>query len=334
MQCGYLEVPRVIPIAAVLMLASAGEAPADPLPCRSVPPVLEATSLSDLSDLWFGSTDYRFAIMLATNSRTSDTRFAFIPDPNRLLTGTAGAQNHVCVPQLEEAERLRGRYDSYLRAVHDMALAEPSEVVDTLQAAPAKGPVRVVSWVREDQLPGFSGVPGQPMTTKKPLWVTLAPHLQEFCRDFATRHSADPDAVTLRLEQRLGLPPSSSKTHFVELEITDAGDGASLFRPCADPDVTTTSCAIGGPQSCAVGNSLCTERRSFFFEQYYYSYGTERPVEVPWTSLGYTFDWAPAEVGLGGRIDFVEVGESEYVVPAGVDARLIAFHPTMQYCAQ
>ena len=65
MQCGYLEVPRVIPIAAVLMLASAGEAPADPLPCRSVPPVLEATSLSDLSDLWFGSTDYRFAIMLA-----------------------------------------------------------------------------------------------------------------------------------------------------------------------------------------------------------------------------------------------------------------------------
>ena len=73
MQCGYLEEPRVIPIAAVLMLASAGEAPADPLPCRSVPPVLEATSLSDLSDLWFGSTDYRFAIMLATNSRTSDS---------------------------------------------------------------------------------------------------------------------------------------------------------------------------------------------------------------------------------------------------------------------
>ncbi len=146
-------------------------------------------------------------------------------------------------------------------------------------------------------------------------------------------HSADPASVALRIEQRLGLPPASSKTHFVELEIADAATGASIFRPCADPRVTTTSCKLGAPAACAPDDDRCTERREFFFEQYYNSFGTKRPVSFPWTSLGYTFDWAPGEVGLGGRIGFIEVGESEYVVPKGVDVRLIGINTTMEYCA-
>jgi hypothetical protein len=305
---------------------------AAPQSCRDTTVVLSDTNLSDLSEFWFGNPNYRFAIMLATNARSADPQFAFISDPNQLLPGTAANPARVCIPELPEAERLRNRYDLYLEAVHDMALAEPSEIVDSLDPVPTAGPARVVSWVRADQLAGFPTTPGESRVATGAIWITLAPNLQTFCREFVSQHNAHPDAVTLRIEQRLGLPPASSKTHFIELEIDEAAGGASLFRPCGDPAVTTTSCSLGGPAKCATGDNRCNERREFFFEQYYSAYGTERPVEYPWTSLGYTFDWAPGDVGAGGRIGFVEVGESEYVVPPGTEVSFVGATSTLEYC--
>ena len=73
----------------------------------------------------------------------------------------------------------------------------------------------------------------------------------------------------------------------------------------SDTEVTDTSCELGAHPPCIVGDALCHARRDFFFEQYYNSYGTARPVMYPWTSLGYTFDWAPGTVGLGGKVGFV-----------------------------
>ena len=302
------------------------------LECVATPPVLSNTSLSGLADFWFGSPDFRYAILLATNSRVSDPRFSYINDSNNLPTGSATAPNHVCIPGIDEAERLKLRFDGYLDAIHDMALAEPSEVVNTLNPVPSTGPVTVVSWVREDQLKAYPTKVGAPVTAKADMWVTLAPYLQEFCQQFTATVSTNPDRTVLRLEQRLGLPPAAGKTHFVELEIETPADNTSLFRPCGDPNVTTTSCALGGPSTCSLADDICHARADFFVNQYYSAFGTARPVEYPWTSLGYTFDWAYKPVGLGGRFDFVRVGESEYVVPEGVNMRLVSIQSTEEYC--
>ncbi|MFT5136140.1 MAG: hypothetical protein ACI9XU_000148 [Arenicella sp.] len=303
--------------------------------CESTPEVLTHTTLSGLANFWFGSPDFQFAILTATNARSADpmSMFAFISNPHQLSTLKEGKPNHVCIPEVAEAERLKLRFDSYLAAVHDMALAEPSEMVDNLDPVPASGPVTVVSWVRADQAKkSFSGQPGSTYTTKDNMWVTLAPHVQKFCREFAATHSENPDRVTLRLEQRLGLGPASSKTHFIELAIATPRDRKSLFRPCGDTNVMTTSCTLGGPSSCGADDKTCHQQSDFFYQQYYSSYGSARPVEYPWTSLGYTFDWEYKEAGLGGRFDFVQIGESEYVVPAHTKMELVSKQTTAEYC--
>lgn len=163
-------------------------------------------------------------------------------------------------------------------------------------------------------------------------WVTLAPHVQEFCKDFVANYSGNPDQLNLRLEQRLGLAPASSKTHFIELKINIPTDGKSLFRPCGDTNVTTTSCALQAPTSCNVNDNICHQNADFFYQQYYSSYGSARPVEFPWTSLGYTFDWAYKDAGLGGRFDFIQVGESEYVVPLNTETEVVSKVTTAEYC--
>ncbi|GAA6136523.1 hypothetical protein NBRC116583_02700 [Arenicella sp. 4NH20-0111] len=294
--------------------------------CEATPKVLSNTSLSGLADYWFGSPDFQFAILTATNARAGDPRFDFISNPNILAAGS-----NVCIPQIAEAERLKLRFDGYLEAVHDMALAEPSEVVNSLDAVPSSGAVTVVSWVRSDQAKGF-GRPGSTYTSSGNIWVTLAPHVQEFCKDFVKNNSNNPDRLNLRLEQRLGLAPASSKTHFIELKINTPADGKSLFRPCGDSSVTTTSCALQAPTSCNINDKICHQKADFFYQQYYSSYGSARPVEFPWTSLGYTFDWAYKEAGLGGRFDFIQVGESEYVVPPNTEMEVVSTLTTAEYC--
>ena len=108
--------------------------------CVETPEVLAETRLGGLAEFWFGSPSYRYAILLATNARVSDKRFAFITDPNALPTGTDDKPNHVCIPKIYEAESLKLRFEGYLQAVHDMALAEPVEVVNTLDPCPRRDP--------------------------------------------------------------------------------------------------------------------------------------------------------------------------------------------------
>ena len=81
----------------------------------ATPPVLDKTRLGSLAEFWFGSPDFRFAILLATNSRVSDPRFEYIANPNQLPKGPAKTPNHVCIPGLHEAERLK------LRLVSEMS---------------------------------------------------------------------------------------------------------------------------------------------------------------------------------------------------------------------
>ncbi len=294
--------------------------------CREVVEVYPGTTLGRLADTFFGNVDYRFAILLATNARTGQG-FKFISNPNELPVG-----EKLCIPGITEAEVERNRFLTYERAVQDMALPYPSEVADDLDPIDTSQPVRVVSWVRADQAADWETKLNRTVPMGGQAWVTEAPNIQAFCAGYMQERGPDPVSLTLRLEQRLGLAPQSAKTHFVEFEVANPGAQSQIFRPCTSPDVTTATCAFGKLPACDPGDEACHQHSDFFLGQYYNSYGVSLPTEFPWTSLGYTFDWALEPIGLGDRPDFIQFGESEYVVPATATVTVLSVTPTLDYC--
>jgi hypothetical protein len=303
--------------------------------CLATPEIFAATTLAQLAELYYGDIDYQYAIMLATNARVG-AGFPFISDPFQLPAST-GKKAKLCVPQLAEAEILHNRYATYLEAITDMALAVPAEVSHSLDPITPGKPVTVATWIRDDQLKRYKAQSGGwvdmlPSDT----WVTEEPHLKEFCTAFTNTNGGDPELLTLRLEQRLGLAPHSAKTTFVSFAIADPDPAKNVFRPCASAAIDTTSCAIRSsadddcsgspdPQSCAAHNL-------FFYKQYYSSYGVAQPTGFPWTSLGYTFDWALGPADGTGHASFVRFGESEYVVPKGTPVTITGAAKTADYC--
>ena len=328
--------------AALCALALPGFAQGTQPPCLADKLVREATSLSDLADVHYGDADYRFAILLATNARANTGPYKFIPDP--LAPFSPNETRTLCIPQLAEAERLRNRFDTYEDAVFDMVLPVPSEISTSLDPLDGYGLVQVVSWVRSDQARWYSSQIGsaQPLTDHGDLWVTKSPKVQDFCTAYAQSRGAGLDRVTLRLEQRLGLPPKSAKTHFVTFEVETDPTNSQIFRPCVSPDVTTRTCTVGPPRCDALpanptpaqtaAHARCEAHLDFFHGQYYTAFGVSLPSEFPWTSLGYTFDWAPGAVLGNGATDFQRYGESEYVIAAGAPVRVLSVTSTKDYC--
>ncbi len=322
-------IKKLISSACVLAFFSGGalEASAQQLEdCYATPTVYSGTTLANLADRYFADVDYRYAILLATNARTSDG-FPFIGNPHQLPLG-----KQLCVPAITEAERLRNRFLMYIEAVQDMALPVPSEVTNNLSPLDVSGPVGVATWVRADQAASYRAQVGQTIQAGGDIWVTEVPKIQEFCKSYAQTHGDYLPGITLRLEQRLGMPPHSAKTAFVEFEVANPDKQSQIFRPCASPSVTTSTCAMGPPASCDPGDAQCHRHYDFFMGQYYYSYGVSLPAEYPWTSLGYTFDWAHKAIGLEDTPDFVQYGGSEYVVPKGATVTVRAVYDTADYC--
>lgn len=283
---------------------------------------------------WAAQKNTRF--LLFYSARLPVPGSNFIGNPNQLPVG-----ENLCVPAITEATRLRNRFLNYLEAVRDMALPEPSEISDDLTPiTTGKKSVVAVSWVRSDQVKRFPV--NQTIKAGGEIWVTLAPKLKEFCTDYAKTRGSDLAAITLRLEQRIGLPPHSAKTNFVELEVEEPTNPAQIFRPCASWAVTTKTCDLGPPKKPDVSDMTPAEekkaledfqqRYAFFTGQYYGSFGTAQPAQFPWTSLGYTFDWAYEPVGLGQTAQFVQYGESEYVIPTGASITVKGIYTTAEYC--
>jgi hypothetical protein len=255
--------------------------------------------------------------LLATNAHSADSGFKFIGDPYHLP-----AAAHACIPFFPEANHLRIAYEQYLRSVEQARLPIPADISNTLVAIESSKAVTVVTWIRESQVSAFSnGVSTAPYD----VWVTVVPMLKSFCQAFASKHATSVRQLTDRLEERLGLPPLNGKSEFVEFTVTDPSVPSHLFRPCVLPSVTGTSCPLGPPPATA-GDQY----RNWFFSQYYSSYGTELPYPYPWTSLGYTFDWAQDNDDHSTR--FVQFGESEFVVPKGTPIQVKSISTTSQYC--
>jgi hypothetical protein len=288
------------------------------VPCPTPIDVPPGASLDDLALRHLGNSRYAIAIALATNSRTGDG-FPYIANPDD-LTGIA----RVCVPSKPEARQLERSWDIYARAVDSARLPRISLIDKTLVTIPQDRPVDVVAWVRQDQAARLKTASGEWLNrAASDTWVTVEPHLQDFCRAFVRQHGPEEAKLAARLEQRLGLSPASSKTSFVRIRLAHP-DSAVIFRPCTDPAADQADCSVGPPAKAPAAY------QQWFYRQYYSSYGQSLIGEFPWTALGYTFDWAP---GQGNASPFQRTGESEFVIRCGAPIQILEVVGAAQYCA-
>ncbi|MGH8551115.1 MAG: hypothetical protein ACRERU_21425 [Methylococcales bacterium] len=150
------------------------------------------------------------------------------------------------------------------------------------------------------------------------VWVTLAPQVQNFCSAFVTNSSASKDNLDLRLKQYLGLNHTWTYDVFVELWVSPD----DLFRPCVDPETNDTTCNLDfGKETPAVKN--IRDYKEFYKNLYYKSFLAS--AGVPWTGIGYTYDWT----GQG-----TEVGASEFILVPKAAYEVKRAVPTMEYCSQ
>jgi hypothetical protein len=226
--------------------------------------------------------------------------------------------------------------EDYIRAVHAAMQPGPKYVSRSLLSVGLDQPVTVVTWLRRDQISLYK----DKTPDKKNTWVTVVPWLKAFCQDYVSSHGTDPEQLTLRLKQRLGLPPGFNYDSFVEFKV-DPKDTSRFFRPCGDQSPSTTTCEPASPPKPwevrddlkALADPKALDGSSKKVEQYWllsnYFWSFEPRDQYPWSSLGYSFDWAPRE---DGSEDFVRWGESEFVISPGVPIHDVSNTDTVAYC--
>jgi len=220
----------------------------------------------------------------------------------------------------------------FQRVIEDAASATPQDVSNSLNAIRSDNPrlvwrpepdgarrwLKVVSWMSDEAYrdhyaawlgkpEGTTAPPGQPR-----IWVTLAPEVQQFCRQLQL---PDPG---FRLKQFLGLDPNRSYQRFVELWIQPE----DLFRPCPDPETDDHRCELDFRPGPPPRVKNIDDYPAFFQGLVAVQY---RPDGAPWTRLGYTYDWAYGTRGVGAS-EFVMVPEARFLVAATAT--------TAEYCAR
>jgi hypothetical protein len=162
-----------------------------------------------------------------------------------------------------------------------------------------------------------------PLTLERDVWVTAAPEVKNVCQNFR-------GDVALRLKQLLGLRPTTSITHFVELSI----HRDDVIRPTTDPETTTTfPCACPITPKCGLEFPATVRGgldrhilwiANMTFKSYVISEVAFSDSGYPWTRLGYTYDWRPGSN---------KYGASEYVVRSGAKITVLEEpYPIETYC--
>jgi hypothetical protein len=208
----------------------------------------------------------------------------------------------------------------YVNAVQDAENPQPHEISKNLTAiaasnqnllwrdTPGISPVLVVTWTSYE---GYDGKAGENNTVPE-VWVTVVPELKQFCKE----RNLPYNALALRIEQLLGLPPGSGKSRFVEMW----ANPRDLFRPCPDDEITDTRCGLNLPEKASPAH------REWFNLKRAASYcKCEKPLKqaYPWTQLGYTYDWGNSES---------ETGLSEFVIRKGSTVVINSVSTLDQYC--
>jgi len=218
--------------------------------------------------------------------------------------------------------------DEYARAVRRAAVVEQSQIVTDLQRLDRSNAslvwntdgskVLAVTW--KSQSSYESNLRDKTQTSDAEayvVWVTLAPQVQRFCQNYLREHPRATDAdVILRLKQYLGLSASWSYDVFLEMWV----DPSDVFRPCVDPEPTDSTCnlefATPAPMVKGIANYPA------FYKNLYFGDFRIGP-GVPWTGLGYTYDWGNARS---------REGASEFILSPGARYEIRRVVPTAQYC--
>lgn len=140
---------------------------------------------------------------------------------------------------------------------------------------------------------------------KKDMWVTAFPQVRDFCRSIKGNKKN-------RLERYLGLPLNTSKSRFVELYVRPV----DLFRPCRDMEIYDNLCTH------QFAPNATPEFKKWIENTYAVSF-PKNGIGVPWTRMGYTYDW-------GYFIN--PIGASEYIVKPHSEVFVLSITPIEEYC--
>lgn len=217
---------------------------------------------------------------------------------------------------------------AYDLAVKQAAFPQPEDVSTNLFAVNANNELLqwneqgdkllVLTWKSQGAIDKFI-LPNTHSSTNPnyPIWVSLAPQLQQFCSKYLSdNETVSQSQLELRLKQYLGLDPSWDYDAFVELYVAPE----DLFRPCVDPEIDDQSCKLDASQ---IANEVkgINDYPGFYKALYFKSF--RESAGVPWTGLGYTYDW--------GNLQSKQ-GASEYIIAPGAEYQVHAVIPTEQYC--
>jgi hypothetical protein len=228
-----------------------------------------------------------------------------------------------CSTQRLPATATTNDYTLYQYAMADAAYAQSSEIYSGLTPITKDNPkliwktidsedyLLVVTWKQKATYYHAYLDSAFYDTGNYQIWVTAAPEL-------LSRMTGQADSsATKRLVQLLGLPPNSAYNYFVEMWVRPQ----DLFRPCPDAEITDTQCGLCFPADAAL--NYITWFNSSRIDRYY---NCELYKQYPWTQLGYTYDWNPANK--------THIGLSEFVVDAHKKVKINAIYSTQEYLAK
>lgn len=244
-----------------------------------------------------------------------------------------------CSPRLLDKAYNEARIKQlYTASIADAALPEPNEISTQLQAIIPQNAnlkwkkfenedyVLVTTWISDSTFFGNIKPDKSPFPSDSVFitWVTLAPEMQEQCRDpkFGKK-----EGLNLRVKQLLGMPPTAVKTHVAELWVKP-GD---LFRPCPDKEVYDSQCGLYFTLKQDTTQVQKKPYMEWFNDQRlmsYYNFKWEDQhswtKHYPWTQLGYTYDWNPKNK--------THVGLSEFIIKNNSKIYPHAVYTTEAYC--
>jgi len=217
---------------------------------------------------------------------------------------------------------------AYQSAVEDAALVRSTDISNTLNPIAQDNPrlvwnkegnkLLVVSWKAQKSYEHFLKPYSKTSDNADyAVWVTAAPQVQKFCQAFvASDAQMDQAKLELRLKQFLGLNPDWSYDVFVEMWVSPE----YMFRPCVDPEISDTTCDLNFDKEVPNVKNI-PDYQAFYRDLYFKSFRSS--TGVPWTGLGYTYDWGNQKTPQGAS-EYILVPETPYQIERVV--------PTIEYC--
>lgn len=206
--------------------------------------------------------------------------------------------------------------------------------------------VLMVTWSKSWYYPDTTYKQGYSFALYGNTWVSAYPFSDQFLTDWAKTHGCDSAAMSLRINQFLGIPPTSTNNVFVYFWVRPQ----DMFRPCSDPEIYDSECVVQIPEVWAdtavqypsMGNkapwSFCDDPRppgptsglplqeqraysqvqqshlNWMCSWWHNSYDpSELYKQFPWTALGYTYDWGSTDGDHVGMSEFVVLGGSKVI---------------------